>query len=108
MSFEIINHPIIENPWEYRIIDFHYVCEAGDILEHYIDLSLKKDSVVRKLRFYGPRNLVIEQGFPSSTHGMEVLDVSTRGQEDIGVEVSDFEASLGSITFVAKKVVELD
>jgi hypothetical protein len=108
MKFDIVHHPIIENPWEYHIIDFHYTCEAGDTLEHYIDLSLKKDSVVRKLRFYGPRNLIIEQGFPLPTHGMEIWDVSNRGLENIGVEVSDFEASHGSITFVAKEVVELD
>jgi len=39
---------------------------------------------------------------------MEIWDVSNRGLENIGVEVSDFEASHGSITFVAKEVVELD
>jgi len=36
------------------------------------------------------------------------LDVRARQLEGIGVEVSDFENSTGSVTFLARAVVDLD
>jgi len=69
---------------------------------------LKKGTIVRRLRFYGPRELEIEKGFPLSTGGMEILDVSAQQLDNINVRVSDFEASQCAVTFWAKSVIDLD
>ena len=111
------HHSIIKNPWEYRIIDFRYVCDSFSFLEHYFDIKLTKDSDVRNLRFIAPKELKIGEGFPAFISGIQILDLSEKQLEDIGVEVCDFddeasfcdvETHLGSITFYAKKVIDLD
>ncbi len=81
---------------------------VGDGEGPYLDLHLGKESQVRRLRFYGPRDLEIEKGFPEPTIGMEILDVRSHQLGDINIRVGDFEASHGSITFWAKEVVDLD
>ncbi len=101
-------HPIIDGPHNYDILGFYYKVDLNDPQESYIDLTLKKDSTVRRLRFYGPRDLEIEKGFPWATGGMEILDVSKRQLENINVWVNDFEASNGAVTFWAKSVFDLD
>jgi hypothetical protein len=60
------------------------------------------------LQFYWPRDLEIERGFPIHTCGMEILDVSARQMEGVGVRVQDFEACRGAVTFWASDVVDLD
>lgn len=102
-----MNHSIIESPHLYRIIEFNYNCVSNDISAHFIDLVLKKGETLRTLRFYGPQNLSIEKGFPNPTSGMEILDLSNDGLEDINIAVSDFESSWGAIRFVAKSVIDL-
>ena len=101
-------HPIIDNPFQYDIVGFYYYADLKDFLKSYIDLTLQKDEVIRKLRFYGPQDLEIEKGFPWATGGMEILDVSNRQLSNINVWVNDFEASNGSITFWAENVIDLD
>lgn len=101
-------HPIIEAPFNYDIIGFNYQVNMEDPLLSYIDLTLRKENIVRRLRFYGPRDLEIEKGFPMSTGGMEILDVKNRQMADINVWVNDFEASQGAVTFWAKSVIDLD
>lgn len=101
------DHPILARPWEYSIGEFHY--HAGlDGSESFIELSLHRGDVVRRLRFRSPRNLVIEEGFPSPTHGIAILDVSGRGLESLRVWVTDFENSSGAVTFWARDVEDLD
>ena len=101
-------HPIIERPWLFSIAEFRY--HVGlDGTEPFIDLILKRDSVTRRLRFWSPQDLQIEEGcFPAPTRGMEILDVSKRQLDGIRVHVTDFEATRGSITFWARDVVDLD
>ena len=41
------------------------------------------------------------------TRGMIILDVRHWQWEDIGVQVADFEASHGSVTFYAAEVMEV-
>lgn len=101
-------HPIIVRPHEFNIVGFYFHVEPENPLKSYIDMTLKKGSIVRRLRFYGPRDLAIEKGFPMPTRGLEILDVSARQMSDINVRVTDFEASPGSVTFWAKNVVDLD
>lgn len=102
------NHPIIERPWEYDIVEFHYHVDTDDRSKCYIDMSLAKGETVRRLRFWSPRTLKIEEGFPNPTSGMVILDVRHRQMQDIGIHVWDFEASQGAITFWASDVEDLD
>jgi len=74
----------------------------------FLDLRLEKNGLVRNLRFLEPRDIKIEEGFPQPTGGMQILDVSARQLEGITVEVSDFEASWGAITFLARSVTDMD
>ncbi|MFT7676387.1 MAG: hypothetical protein ACI8QC_000358 [Planctomycetota bacterium] len=100
-------HPIIDHPHEYRIIDMrYYVCSGDD--EPFLDLFLRRENTVRKLRFWSPQNLEVEKGFPQPTSGMQILDVSKRQLDGLNVQVADFEASWGSITFMAREVIDLD
>jgi len=101
-------HPIIDRPFEYKVIGLNYKKNSDDHLRSYIDLKLQKGDIIRNLRFYGPQDLEIEKGFPEPTSGMEILDVSERQLENINVRVTDFEASPGKITFWAKSVIDLD
>lgn len=100
-------HPIIDRPFEYRILDFRYYA-GEDSEEPFIDMTLARQSVVRRLRFWSPRDLEIEKGFPVPTSGMEILDVRGRQMQGIGVRVGDFESNWGSVTFWAREVVDLD
>ena len=102
------DHPIIEKLWEYQIVDFHYHYDQEDWTKSYVDMSLAKSSITRRLRFWSPRGLKIEHGFPMPTGGMEIQDVRHRQMQDIGVHVGDFEASSGAVTFWATDVEELD
>ena len=102
------DHPIIDKPWEYDIVEFRYHVEPDDWRASFIDLHLKKDDIVRRLRFIGPQELKIEPRFPQPTRGMCILNVQSRQWEDISVEVADFEGSRGAITFLAWRVVDLD
>ena len=102
------DHSIIEHPYQYQIVEMVYHVDLKDRLNSYIDLTLVKDSTIRHLRFWGPQNLQIEEGFPRPTHGMKILDIRKRQWENLGVAVLDFEASHGAITFWAKDVIDLD
>ncbi len=100
-------HSILQSPWQYDIEDFHYHVDGNNPDESYIDMNLRKDQVLVKLRFHRPVNLKIEAGFPSATRSMVFYDVSGAFLENIGVEVADFEASQGSVTFTARSVERL-
>jgi hypothetical protein len=101
-------HPIVDRPWEYDVVGFNYQLSPPDCDEPYIDLTLRKGTLVRRLRFLSPRNLKIDEGFPFFSHGMVILDVSARQLDELNVWVHDFEASPGGVTFWARTVVDLD
>ncbi len=103
-NMERTYHTIIESPHLYDIQYFAYSFDDEDNSRSYIDLHLKKGNEVCKLRFWGPRDLEIEKGFPCATGGMYIEDVSKHGLESLNVYVGDFEVSNGSITFWAKSV----
>jgi hypothetical protein len=102
------HHPIIDKPWEYDIAELRYHVDPEDWRASFVDLHLRKGTVVRRLRFVGPQNLEIEAGFPHSTGGLCILDIRKRQWEGLAVEVADFEGNSGAITFVARNVVDLD
>lgn len=100
-------HPIVDKPWQFDIVRFDLHHDPDDHRADYLDLWLRRGDELRRLRFKQPSSIKIEKGFPRATGGMIILDVRNWGWEDVGVEVADFEASHGSVTFYAKDVVEL-
>ena len=102
------DHPIIDKPWQYDIAEFRYHVDLEDLRGSFIDLHLRRGTVIRRPRFVGPQNLKIETGFPQATGGMCILDIRKRQWDGLAVEVADFEATSGAITFVARNVIDLD
>jgi hypothetical protein len=100
-------HSIVERPWEYEILSLSFYQSPSEEFEPFIDLTLKKGDVLRHLRFYSPRELEIEKGFPARTGGFCIYDVSARGLEGLGVRVGDFEVSWGAVRFWAREVIEI-
>jgi hypothetical protein len=100
-------HLILSRPHEYELGEFRYHVDKEDPSQSFIDMTLRKTAELVTLRFWQPINLKIEQGFPQPTGGMVFYDLSEDGLENIGVEVGDFEASLGSVTFSAKSVEKI-
>jgi hypothetical protein len=98
---------IVERPWEYEILSLGFYQSPRGEFEPFIDLTLKKGDVLRHLRFYSPRELEIEKGFPARAGGFCIYDVSARGLESLGVRVGEFEASRGAVRFWAREVIEI-
>lgn len=101
-------HTIIDRPHEYDIVRFDLHNDPLDCRNSYLDLTLQRHHVIRRLRFLRPTRIVIEEGFPAATNGMVILDIRDRQWDDLRVEVTDFEASHGKVTFLAADVVDLD
>lgn len=101
-------HPIIDRPHEFVIVRLEYHNDPDDWRNSNLDLVLRREGEVRRLRFLRPQSLKIEEGFPSPTHGMVILDISDRQWDGLNVEVADFEASHGKIQFYAESVIDLD
>jgi hypothetical protein len=99
------DHSIIERPFEYEIVEFSYT-RPLDGSEPSIDLGLVKRGLLRRLRFFDPREIRITEGFPNSS-GLAILNVSSRQLDRLGVRVINFEASDGCPEFWARDVVEL-
>jgi hypothetical protein len=97
-------HPILDRPHEYDISEFRYCVDKEEPQHSFIEMTLQKNTDTVTLRFWQPSNLKIEPGFPRPTRGMVFYDRSSDGLEGINVEVADFEASWGSITFCARDV----
>lgn len=57
-------HSIIERPSEYEIIELTYR-RPLDGSEPYVDLELMEGDRLRRLRFFGPQDIQISQGFPT-------------------------------------------
>ena len=101
------DHPIVEAPWTYEIADLRFHKSTGDPDESWLDLTLQKGDVVRRLRFLKPQSIQIEDGFPNCP-GLCILDISSRQLDDITVEVGGFEAGGGALKFWAADVIDLD
>lgn len=97
-------HSILPHAHLYAIVGIHLDLEPADGSEPFLDLTVQKGGERRKLRFWGPTNLEIERGGPQKTGGFQILDMSARGLDRMGVRVDDFEASNGAVFFVARAV----
>lgn len=101
-------HRILENACEYEIIGLRIELYPIDGSESFIDLTLRKDHERKIFRFWSPQEIEIERGGPANTGGLQILDVSSRGLERLGVQVIDFEASHGAVRFFARTVEKLN
>jgi hypothetical protein len=101
------NHPILDRAWTYEIVGLRLERVPLDGGEPFLDLVLRSGAERRLLRFWSPADLEIEKGGPTMTSGLAILDVRARGLEHIGVMVTDFEASTGSVRFVARTVEDI-
>ncbi|GEM77642.1 hypothetical protein [Vibrio sagamiensis] len=99
-----IDHKVLNAPFTYEIVYFSYDVNVYEHRDSTIELHLERDGLVKKLRFTGPQELKIEEGFPQATGGMFFEDVSSHGLDGLTVYVGDFEATTGSITFWARSV----
>ena len=99
-------HSIIDKPHTYDLIDLHWHLNQDDFSSTYIDLTLNKEGVIKKLRFDLPVQINIGDGFSGNICGMEILDITSQQLDRIGVEVRNFEQDAG-ITFKANKVIEI-
>jgi hypothetical protein len=102
------HHAIIDQPWKYEIIEFCFSRNLDDWRSAHLDLTLQRDSTIRRLRFLGAQSISIEEGFPIRTSGVCILDVSRRQLDGLSVHVTDFEASQGKIEFWASEVIDRD
>jgi hypothetical protein len=101
------DHPILDAPWDWELREFTFHSDPKDWMQSYIDLVLEREGVVRRLRFFAPRDLEMSRGLPN-TFGMCILDVSSRQMEGITVRVANFEQSYGAPSFWAASVIDLD
>lgn len=101
-------HPILDRAHEFEIVRFDLNRDVDDPRNDFLDLTLRREKDVRRLRFIRPRSIKIEEGFPAPTGGMVILDIRHRQWEDVTVKVADFEASNGAVTFYAADVIDLD
>ncbi len=113
MSTQILSrtdpdHSIIDQPWTYQLTEFNYHNNLDNWWQSYIDMTLQRGGIMRRLRFTAPRSLQIEQGFPMSTGRMVIRDVRRRGIAGVGVYVGDDESTWGAVTFWARDVIDLD
>ena len=99
------DHPIIDGPFRWELVEFTYRRET-EWDESSIDLVLARDGVERRLRFFGTQDLVLDRGLPNSS-GLFIADVTGRGMEGIGVRVGSFEPDWCVPSFWASRVVEV-
>ena len=103
---EAPDHPVLAEPWRYEIAEFHLVTDPSQAQPPRIDLVLRKGEQLQRLRFEGVRHVQIEPEFWYPNIGLEILDVSDRGWEGIGVRVNSFEGD--ELRFWARSVVALE
>ena len=99
-------HSILPRAFEYEIVGLRLEREPFDGSEPFLDLTLRRGQERRVLRFWSPQNLEVERGGPTMTSGLVIYDIRARGLDRLGVEVKDFEASHGRVSFVARIVEE--
>jgi hypothetical protein len=100
------DHPIIDTPFRWTLVEFTYRRDLEEWSRSYIDLVLSRVGVNRRLRFFDPKEVELDRGVPNSS-GLYIRDVSGRGLEGIGVRVGSFEPDWCVPHFWASRVVEV-
>ena len=101
------DHPILPQAWQFEIIGLRLEKDPLEGGEPFLDLTLRRGTGRRMLRFWSPSDLEVERGGPTMTSGLVIRDLRDRGLDGVGVKVDDFEASSGSVRFVARSVEEV-
>jgi hypothetical protein len=96
------DHPILQEPWSYTVTGVSVVY-PGEPREDSLSLSLSRDGVKVELHFTGITGLEIDDGFPYSCMGLEILDISHLHWDGIRVRVEGYEPAPG-IRFWARSV----
>jgi hypothetical protein len=99
------DHPVLKKACTYKLMEFCYHGVAWEPDDHYLEIVLKREDEIVKLRFDRPQQLRINEYFPTQL-GLFIANVSSHQLEGIAIEVGDFEN--GSIHFFAKSVRRLD
>ena len=100
-------HPIIYRPHLYEITYVGFHTDRNDFSNSYIDIHFVKGEESKKLRFFEPTEVEVEKGFYGDNNGMEILDITDRQYDGVGIEVRNFEQDAG-ITFLAREVKEIN
>ena len=103
---EAPNHAVLDRPWTYEIAELHFVngSEAHGLPS--LDLVLRKEVVVYRLRFEGVRGFRLGRHFECDYIGLEILDISSRGWEGLNVWVGSYEGDY--IEFWSRSVALLN
>jgi hypothetical protein len=101
------DHPILPDAWTWEIVGLNIQRAPKEGTEAYLDMTLRRGSEERCLRFWSPQQLIVEEGGPAHTHGLTIQDVTHRGLERLGVRVDDLEGSRGAVRFWARAVEQL-
>lgn len=96
-------HPVLADPWKYTVTALRASFSPTSQTESSLELDLSRDDHVVTLRFEGVHGLEIDEGFPYSNSGLEILDISGLQWCDTKVRVSGFEPAPG-IRFWARTV----
>ena len=105
-SEEDPDHPVLDAPFRWTLVEFTYRRDMADWQQSHIDLVLERDGVRKRLRFFDPREVELDRGVPNSS-GLYIKDVSRRQMEGIGVRVGSFEPDWCVPHFWAASVVEV-
>jgi len=92
---EAPEHKILPNASSYHIVAVRIELDPEDGSEAFLDVTVRRGTERRLLRFWSPRELEIETegGGPINTGGFQIQDISSRGMEGLGVRVYDCEAA---------------
>lgn len=102
--FEEPDHPIINEPWEYKIIEFKYH-RGHKNDEPHIDLTLKKNNEIQILRFRKPSGVRL---YDIPEHeGPSIKNVTGRGFESVQVAVCADACGQGHMSFWAEDVIDI-
>jgi hypothetical protein len=100
-------HPILPDAFRWQLLEFAWRREA-DWSDTHFDMTFERGGVVRRLRFFGVSDIVLEGGILPNAVGMLILDVSGRQLDNFKVRVVNFEQTGGVPTFWATRVVDRD
>ncbi len=103
-AFEDPDHPVLPEAWHYEIVAVRIELAPVDGSEPFLDLTVRRGEDRRCLRFSCPQMIEIEPGGPVNG-ALQILDVSGRQLDGLGVQVTDLEANTGSLQFWARDVV---
>lgn len=103
---EPADHPIVAEPWSYRVEDFHHGEGEGG---SFVDLVLRRGDDVRRLRFLDATEVDYRADLGArASSGMAILSVPHPELDGVGVRVTDRDEEGSALYLWAADVVDLD